>query len=72
MPKPLPIFAMLASGPAFAHGDHGHSFADLMLHLLSDAFHLWPLGLGVIGALLLGFMLYQPRKSAPGQISSHE
>ncbi len=64
MSKPLTFVAAatLASGPAFAHDDHGHSFADLMLHLVSDAFHLWPLALGLTGAILLGVLLYQGQK----------
>jgi hypothetical protein len=49
----------LFSTQALAHGDHGTGFGELLAHLVSDAFHLWPLALGAGMALVLGAILQQ-------------
>jgi hypothetical protein len=55
----------LLPGQALAHGDHGQELSALLHHLVSDLFHLWPLMLGVVVAVVLGAVLQRFGRNNP-------
>lgn len=44
---------------AHAHEEHGHSMLENLLHVFSNPEHVWPLTLGILLVVVIGFATHK-------------